>query len=159
MIREIETKIILNNCYLDNNYKDHILEKLKKTLENNCNKEYGYILEVIDLVKIIDNIIDNTNSFPVFTVTCKIECLKPKIGDIYDGNVCMVFENGIFVDIKNKIKTLIPTIHLKDFEYNSDEKSFKNDNITIDINSEVKIELTSIKYEKKQFICIGKLSQ
>ena len=128
-------------------------------MENNCNKEYGYILEVIDLVKIIDNIIDNTNSFPVFTVTCKIECLKPKIGDIYDGNVCMVFENGIFVDIKNKIKTLIPTIHLKDFEYNSDEKSFKNDNITIDINSEVKIELTSIKYEKKQFICIGKLSQ
>lgn len=159
MIKEIQTRVILNNCYLDNNYKSHILKKLKKTLENNCNKEYGYILEVIDIVNIIDNIIDNTNSFPVFTVVCNIECLKPKIGDIYQGNVCMIFENGVFVDIKNKIKALIPTIHLKDIEYNSDENLFENDNITIDMNSEVKIELTSIKYEKKQFICIGKLSQ
>ena len=157
MIKVIKTRLTLENRFLNKNIKTHILEQLKFSLVNTCSKENGYILDVLEVLQIIDNIIDKTNSMPIFTILCKIEYLKPEIDSVYNGDVCMIFEHGIFTDIKNKFKVLIPIDSLDQFEYKSDDNIFKNDKLEICINSNINCKITSIKYEKKQFICIGEL--
>ena len=157
MIKVIKTRLTLENRFLNKNIKTHILEQLKLSLVNTCSKENGYILDVLEVLQIIDNIIDNTNSVPIFNILCKIEYLKPEINSVYNGDVCMIFEHGIFTDIKNKFKVLIPIDSLEKFDYYSEENVFKNDKLTICMDSNINCKLTSIKYEKNQFICIGEL--
>ena len=65
----------------------------------------------------------------------------------------MIFHHGIFVDIKGKMKVLIPSASMSSYIYNPSDNSFGP--ISKGIN--VSIEIVMIKYEKKQFSCIGKL--
>ena len=69
----------------------------------------------------------------------------------------LYFDHSFFTDIKNKFKVLIPIDSLENFDYYPEENVFKNDKLTICMDSNINCKLTSIKYEKKQFICIGEL--
>ena len=57
MIINIEKKINLEYEFLDQNIETHLFNKIKKTFEGECIKEHGYILSVLRLIEIKDNII------------------------------------------------------------------------------------------------------
>ena len=80
--------------------------------------------------------------------------LKPLVGSVFKGNVCMIFENGFMVNIKDKMKVFVPNYLLTNFKYISG--NFVNDKFTIYENTVLNIEIIMIKYEKKEYSCIGK---
>jgi DNA-directed RNA polymerase subunit E'/Rpb7 len=159
MLQQIEQKVSIESKYLDSSIKDHILNKLKKTMEGKCTFENGYIIDVKKIIKLGDNKIGCANSLIIFNVTYEACVLKPVKGDILKGCVCMVFQHGIFVDVY-KMKVLIPTTSMLSYIYNKSKNIFESDNDSSIIQGiELTIEIVMIKYEKKQFSCIGKLHE
>ena len=156
MIVTILQKIPVENKYLYYNVKEYLLEKTKQKMEGTCSKENGYILKVLEIEDILDNIIASSTCTVFFLVKYKAEVLKPIIGDILKGKICMIFQYGIFVDIMNKMKILIPIISINNFEYIDEEYIDKEGNILYK-DMDVSIQILSLKYENKDFSCIGKL--
>jgi hypothetical protein len=69
----------------------------------------------------------------------------------------MIFQHGIFVDVKNKLKVLVPIKSMKTYVFEDDFFINKKENSKISISSELSIRIIMIKYEKKEFSCIGEL--
>lgn len=153
----IQKRICLEPEFLNSNLKKNIFDKLKKSTLNECSKEFGYILNIVKLVKIIDNYVSNASSEIVFEVMFEIETLKPEIDKVFTGDVCMVFVGGIFLNIKNKIKVLIPITSMKDYKFDQTNKIFKKDKTVIKQGDILNVKITGIKYSKKNYSCFGEL--
>ena len=151
-------KVSIESKFLDNKITDHLFDKLQKTMTGKCTLEYGYIMKINKLIMVGDNSITSANSLVVFDIIYEAEVLKPVVGQNLSGAVCMVFKHGIFVDIYNKMKVLIPVSSMKSYVF--DNSRFVHDNDTeISVGVDVTITIVMIKYEKKEFSCIGKLKQ
>ncbi len=154
MIKIITRSIEIESKYLDWKLRDHILDKLRDVLIGDCSKDDGYILSVTRLVRIDDNYISLANSVATFVVTFEAETLKPIKGSIVDGKVSLIISQGIFVEVQEYLKILIPSDKMEEQKYDPDLLSFGN----IKQGMEIRIVIEEIKYEKKKFICIGKLN-
>lgn len=154
----IQKRICLEPEFLNSNVKKNIFERLKKSTVNECSKEYGYILDIVKLIKIKDNYVSNATSEIVFEVMFEIETLKPEIDKVFTGDVCMIFVGGIFLNIKNKIKVLIPITSMKDYKFDQTNKVFiKKDKTVIKQGDVLNVKITGIKYSKKNYSCFGEL--
>jgi DNA-directed RNA polymerase subunit E'/Rpb7 len=159
MIITVNQKVSIEPKYLHQDIEYFILEKIKNKSIGQCSLENGYILDVIDIKNIGENIIETTNSLIVFDVEYLADVLKPAIGDINIGKVCMIFEYGIFVNVFGIMKILIPKKSIVDYDYEDKKFVSKDGKDDILIDTDLQIEIIMIKYEKKQFSCIGKIKK
>lgn len=150
-------KICLPSEFLYQDYKKALFQRAKEICENDCSRDYGYVLSVHKIKKIIDNYISNVNSSVIFEIELEIDNLKPEINDIFKGNVCMVFGGGLFINIKDKMKVLIPISSLNNYKFDSTKKIFQDGKNIIKENDEIKVKIIGIKYAKKNFNCFGEL--
>ena len=157
MLQTIDQRISIESMYLDSNIKEHILNKVKKTMEGKCTFDNGYIINVNKLLKIGDNTIGCANSLVIFNITYEAEVLKPEKGQILHGKVCMVFQHGIFVDVYGKMKVLVPATSMDQYEYQQPENIFTWGKKKIENGVDISVDIVDTKYEKKQFSCIGRL--
>ena len=154
----IKRRVCLEPEFLDKNYKTYLFQKIKDTAKNECSKDYGYFLDIKRILKIVDNDI-TSNSEIVFTVEFEVETLLPIKGKEFEGTICMIFNSGIFVNIKNKLKVLIPITELSNYTYDSSKNIFVLKDKEEDIlkkDSIINICILDIRYSKKQFSCFGK---
>lgn len=156
MLIPIRQNVSINSKFLDKNINAHLLNKLQTTMVGKCTLEYGYILGINKIIKSGYNSITPANSLVVFDLIYEAEVLKPEIDSELSGTVCMVFQHGIFVDIQGKMKVLVPTTSMPTYVYK--ESMFVDDNENeISMGVKLKITIVMIKYDKKEFSCIGKL--
>ena len=153
----LEKKICLESKYLDKNLRKSILDKAKTCFKNDCSKEYGYILNVNKIVKIKDNYISNVNSDVIFIIDIDVDTLKPEINDILSDKVSMIFSGGLFINIKDRIKVLIPVNSLSGYTFEQSTKRFIKDKNIIKENDIVKVKISGVKYSNKNFSCFGEL--
>lgn len=154
----IERKVCVEPEFLYYDLNAKLLEKVKKVFENECTQENGYILKINKISRIKDNYISNVNSSIVFIIDIDVDNLKPEIDAVYTDKVSMIFSGGLFINIKNKIKLLIPISSLKNYKFEQSTKTFvKDDKSVIKENDEIQIKITGIKYSKKNFNCFGEL--
>lgn len=159
MIKNISQNISIEAQYLDNKIKEHIFNKLKNIYEGTCSLDNGYILNINKIVELGDNKIGGANSLAIFDVIYEATILNPTEGQLLSGKVCMVFQHGIFVDVYNKMKVLVPASSMIEYSYNQDEKIFIHNNSKNVLKNglDITINIVKTKYEKKQFSCIGKI--
>ncbi len=153
----IEEKICIESVCLGPQIKKHIYQRLHDKMVGKCNQEYGYILSISDKIKIIDNSLAPAGSGVLFNVKFDIESLKPVENEKYKGKVCMILQHGIFVEVADKLKILIPSDKMNNYKYSKNKKLWKKDGNYINLNDYVTITINLIKYEKKNFNCIGTL--
>ena len=153
----IEKRICLDHENLNSDIRKCIYEKIKESINNECTKEHGYILGVKRLIKIKDNYISNVNCDNIFIVEIEAYTLKPEIGKKFKGEVCMIFNGGIFLNIKNKQKVLIPVSTLKNYSYDTTNRRFQNNKKQISVGDEINVEITGTKYSKQSFSCFGNM--
>ena len=159
-IEILKQRLVIENCYLGKDLQSSIFTRLKEVAENECSKEFGYIIKVNKLIKIVDNYISNVNSELIFIVEFEAETIKPEIGSIYEDDIFLVLRGGIFFHISNKFKVLIPPNSLDDYTFNADKKSYVNKNdssIVLSKGEKCKIKITGIRYMNKKFDCFGEL--
>ena len=157
MKKIISQKVSLESKYLDSDYEEHILKKIKINMENTCSYNHGYIISVNKILDIGENMISNANSSVIFNVKYEVDILKPEIDDILNGTVCMIIEDGILLDIDEKIKILISAQSMKNYEYNKDKNVFVDGKDIIQMGMNIDTQVIQIQYEKHNFSYIGKL--
>lgn len=111
---------------------------------------------LLNKTRILDNYISGVNSSIIFIVEIDVDNLKPELGDIFSDKVCMIFSGGLFVDVKNKMKVLIPSNSLSKIG----ETFVDNKNNIIKNNDIIKVKIIGVKYSttKKNFSCFGELN-
>ena len=155
----LRQRLVIDNCFLGRNLQSSIFKRLKEVAENECSKEYGYIIKVNRLIKIIDNYISNVNSELIFIVEFEAETIKPEINSVYEDEIFLVLRGGIFFDVNNKFKVLIPPNSLSNYIFNSDTKTYvsHDGNFKLSKGTRCKIKITGIRYMNKKFDCFGEL--
>lgn len=151
-------KISIDSEYLNKDINENILKKLREIFKDECTKENGYYLDILSIKKILDNYI-SSNCENIFEIEFEAETLKPEPGKSFKGEVCMIFSGGIFVNIKNKLKVLIPfsTLNLYDFDQQKNcfiNKKSKNE---IKQGTVLDVLISGTKYTKRNFSCFGTL--
>ena len=152
----LQKKISLPPYLLDRNINDHIYNKVDTLLNGNCTQENGYVIGIDRDIKVMDNELC-TNGSLLLNIEFSVSTLKPREGQILKGEVCMIFEDGIFVEIQGKMKVLIPRHKIPKYTFDKIDGVFKKKKKTIKQGDIVKVRLELIKYERKGFNCIGLL--
>lgn len=153
----ITGRICLEPKHLDSNIVKHLLVKIRQQTENACLKEHGYILKVIKIAKIIDNRISSANSDIVFTVSYLCNRLLPIVGKILKGEVCIIFNKGIFIEVCNKMKVLITADKLIGYTFDQAKMIYMNDKKIIQKGETLSVKLTGVMYSKQSFSSFGEL--
>lgn len=148
----MDRRIYLEPKYLDQNIMDHLLAKITEETFGECSKEFGHIISVKRIVEILNN--EDT----IFTVRFEAETLKPEAGAKFNGVVCMVYKDGIFVNISKKQKMLIPSITLKGYTFDDVLGAYVKGNTKIKEGDEIQVIVTASKYNKHSFSCVGTLA-
>lgn len=156
-VKLIEKKIFLEPEYLNKEYKINLLNKLRIVTKNECSQTHGFIINVNKIIKIVDKDISTTNSCPIFTVIFEANVIHPQKDKIYEGSVCMISSLGIFININDVFKALIPISELSEYTFDSSENSFKKDKKKIKVGDMLKFCIKDLKYSNKKFSCFGKL--
>ena len=156
----INKRICLPYKFLDSSLKEHIFEHVKESLHDECSKEYGYILDIKKGIEIIDHEISRLRNDLIFTVSFKANTLNPRTGDEVEGDVCMIFSDGVFVNIKDKLKILVPCSNLLEYTYNHDENSFiRKDGKKIMMGDIIKLVVQASMYNENKISCFASLKE
>lgn len=154
----IEKRICLHSKHLDQNFMDHLLCKISELTYGNCTKEYGYIINIIKINFIVSHEINRANSDNIFNVNFDAEILKPEKDLEIEGIVCMIYKDGIFINILNKQKMLIPKSNLSEYTFDSELKMYQHKNgETIKMNDNIKAVITAVSYSNQKYSCFGSI--
>lgn len=154
----IERRLCIDARHLNSNFRNSLIDKIREETHTECSEAHGHIISILRIAKIVDNYVSNVNCDVIFTVQFEAETLKPMVGDKLAGSVCMVFDGGVFLDIKNRQKILISRDGLgKDFEYNQLQRVFESKQRTIDVGDILTVEIAGSKYKTNTFCCFGRL--
>lgn len=156
----IEKRLCIDPTFLGKNLHRKLFEFLKESTKNECTKENGYVIDIKRIKQIKNNYISGNNCEIIFELDIDAEILKPEINKIFTDKVCMLFSGGVFIDIQNKFKVLIPLSSLYNFIFDQELKLFKNEitSVIIQENDSVNVKITGIKFAKNNFSCFGELS-
>ena len=153
----IERRICIDPQFLDSNILQHLFDKVVTSTYNECSKEYGYIINIKKIIGIKDNWISTANSDIVFTVVFEAITLKPEIDSQFIGEVCLVFPNGVLLDVQNKLKFLIPLSSLIGYELNREGMYYEKDDKKIEKGDKLLVKVAEIQYKNKVFMCFGSI--
>jgi DNA-directed RNA polymerase subunit E'/Rpb7 len=153
----ISKRITIEPKYLTKNIITYMKTKLEDIMIGDCSLDFGYVTQVNKILKIEDNYISPATGNAIFIIKFEAITLKPVENDIMKGDICMVFQHGIFVEIDQKMKILIPVDNMKDFEYDNLTASFVKGKKTLKVGNNISVRILKIKYEQKEFSCIGEL--
>lgn len=147
-----DTKIYIEPRFFDSKIKQHITDKVKEQTLHTCIDEIGYVMDV-DKINTIKNIHSN-----LFIVNSDLVVFRPEKDTVYDTIVRMTFKEGIFVEINDIQKVLIPTSSIKDrYEYTDKIFICKDTKKSVVNGMELKVKLTAIKCYNNKFNCIGQI--
>lgn len=160
----IQQRICLESKYLDSNIMEHLTTQIRKNNISRCTKEWGHILDVRGIREIVNHEIGNANSDNVFIVIFEATILNPLPGLRVSGNVCMVYQDGLFVNIQDIQKMLIPASNMEEYEYDTSQQAFilkegEGEDEPLGVGSFVSCVIIASQYTNNKFSCFGKLAQ
>ena len=156
----IISKLSIDARFLDSAILKHVLNQLRKCMEGSCSKENGYIMNIYDRIDVLDNCISNANSDIIFTVRYEADILLPQKDVIYEGDVCMVFNKGIFIVVETKLKILVVVDALKGYTFDQLKSAFvslDSSKKNIEKNDKTRVKITGVMYSKNKFSCYGEI--
>ena len=149
----IEYNVVLEPRFLNQNIRQNLLNTVIKNINKNKCHEQGYIINVNKLISINYNNISRSESTSIFNINIEVDILKPEIGMKVKGRISMIFVGGIFLDVNNIMKIMIPSDYI-DGEYKNE---FGNISFgKFKKNMLISCMITQVRYTKKEFSCIGK---
>jgi DNA-directed RNA polymerase subunit E'/Rpb7 len=150
--------ICLESKYLTKNINVHLLNKIQQSLSLYCSKDIGHVINVIKIIDILNHEIDRANGANIFSIQFEAEALKPEPGLILSGTVCMIYKDGIFIEVlKDRQKMLIPTIYLKEYVFDESVPSYNNNGNIIQKGDTLTAKVTASQYNNKTFSCFGSI--
>ena len=144
---------------LQGDVRENIKGKIIEELVGKCDKDYGYIIDVIDIKDIKDIIMSRSNTNFVVKPTITIKYVKPEIDDIFTGNVKYIFQRGVFINVMDKFDCLITVDKLTEHGFNFKEDKFVKDDYALETDTKVKVKIIAISFNKNTYNCIVTLEE
>jgi len=152
---KITKKIVLEPAALSD-IKTNLLIKIKSDFKDKCTKDYGFILEIYDSIKILSNTIIDNGSV-LFEVIFNADVLKPDQGQIMSGKVIIVIDSGFIISVKDRMKIFVPRDQCGEYKYNKSNSCYENGTKKIKNTDAIKVKIYCIKYEQQKYECLGSL--
>lgn len=155
--RRVERKLYIPANSLIGDLSSKIREKLDHEMLNKCFQDYGYISKIYKKVRILNNVISNTDPGVHFDISFKVKSLLPNVGDEYTGTIGMIFPNGIVIDVENKLRIPILSDKLKGFVFVEKGMIFRNEasGAVLEKGIPIKVRITKVAYERQNFRCMA----
>lgn len=134
-----EQKIVVPHSQMQN-VRVYVLNQVEG-IKGTCDETHGYVSDVKD-IKILGNTIIDEGILIVVKIT--LETFLPKEGDIVNGVIDDIYEEGMSISTTENLNVHIPieNIHRKKHPR---------------IDDEVKVKLVCVKYDRGTFSCIGEI--
>jgi len=154
----INSEIYLLPDEICQNYKDILLEKVKKKFEGHAFDNHGIIYKVHKINNILKNSISEVGTFILFLLEIEIERYLPQHDNELELKIKKICSYGIFF-LEDKIRILIPSSCVNSYSLEREENYFylKKDEKIIKENDTITLKLTEIRFEKDGFSCLGTL--
>ncbi len=112
--------------------RDKIRERIGK-----CTKEDGFVCEVSNIRIMQENTISRITGHVIFKVNYTYTSLKPEKDHIYPAKIIHVFDEGVFCEYQY-IRIFVP-----------------HSSKTFQVGDTISIRIQNIRFEDKQYQCIG----
>ena len=160
--KAVTESILIRYClapeYLDGKYKSHLLRFIREKYENTSHREFGHILDIIDIVEITNENIMSMVPSVFFMVKVMAKLYKPKVGDDLQVPIDKIFHHGVFI-VQDKVRILVPIMMCEEYIVQKDFSSFylqhKTTNKIFRKDDVVAIRLIEVRFEKDGFSCIA----
>jgi DNA-directed RNA polymerase subunit E'/Rpb7 len=153
--KTLRQKVNIHPSYLNQNLEQQVFKKLDSELTGTCTYENGYVICVERKIDILNNQLI-TDGHVLCDTEFTVRTLKPFVGQVLEGTACMIFADGIFVEV-HKMKVLVPANKIKGYKYDETTGEFVGEK-SISQGQDVKVKLDQIKYDQRGFNCIGVLT-
>lgn len=151
---KIRKNVCVEPLLVNKKINDNLRDKITTLYLGTCTHKNGYVIEIAHDIVIRGNRVADNGSV-IFDVEFSVKTLKPQKGQILEGEICMIFEDGIFVEVGGKMKVLIPTSRIEGMEFDRATSSFTGKERSVHMSDVVNVKIDQIRYEKCQFSCIG----
>ena len=149
----IRKRITLAPKYFTSKIRRHILEKLTEDTATECTETYGYVIEIIDNeVTIVEN------SGNTFLVEFQAKTLKPEKGKKLTGRICMVYKDGIFIEVLERQKVLISRQSLTGYIFDEITQTYTKGKKVLAEDTEATVTIVNTKYKNNAYSCFGTIN-
>lgn len=164
----IKDSVIIEPQYLDHNLHIYLEKKVKDSFIGKCFKEYGYIVDVIKILKSKSRI-TSSDSTIVWDLEFEISSLFPEVGKKYktfsfiNTFVFEKFKSSLFnlYEINNNNTLTSIQIFVMNGNKDKDKLSFPGCDCVVDCSnvnspSEIDVVVECVAYKNGQFYITGK---
>jgi DNA-directed RNA polymerase subunit E'/Rpb7 len=151
------------------NLERNVEHECRRRYLKKCSKTHGYILDVAN-VELLEAVVASSNSSIECDVAFDARCLYPRVGKLFRGVACLVFELGVLLEISGVMKVLVPHQDghfveggkLVPYDFDAENHVFLSRDgskrIAMHASHGVKICGMAFNTETKSFNCYGELS-
>ena len=125
------------------------LESKKHTFNS---RENGSIIKILEILSYTNQV--SSSGIIVFMVTFSATAFLPEKGKVLDAEVERVMAVGI-VCCFHGVRIWVHAEELDGYKW--DDRTFRKDECTISVGDTLQVKISTIRYEKKVFSCIGSL--
>ena len=157
-IMQFSKDVIVSPSDLSKDLKKIIRVKLLEQITGTCSPKYGYIIKVLNIGESGNGIIMEGSGDIIFKTEYKVVLMRPFKGEICDGIIDTVFEEG---GIHVKVGPMIVHIAKDDMQpnyiLNRKDLCYVNEkeNIELKKGTKVRFRFKEIQFDKNEFKPIG----
>lgn len=149
-ITTIRKRVTIEPKYFTSKIHNHILTKLKEVISSECTEKYGFAVEVVDdLITVVEN------SGNTFLIEFQATTLKPEKDKKLTGKICMIFKDGIFIEVLERQKVLVSRQNLTDYVFDEISKTYTKGKKVLAEDSTITVKILNTKYKNNSYSCFG----
>ena len=160
-IVDFDRELILTPNQLGKHIKNKIKAKLIEKVQGECTEKYGYLICVIQINDIPNGMIMDTTGNIIFNVSFSAIVMKPIKGEVCEGVVDTVDNNGIIVSV-GPIKTFISKSDFPpNFIYDSNNNNYytSNDSGKMEKGGEIRFRIKQLQFYENSFRPLGTMRE
>ena len=138
-----------------NDVESFVSKELNKRL-NQCSKENGYTIKILNFDILPDNYISVLNSHLIVNVSFTFEGFIPRENTEYETVVEYVFSEGVFCKVSG-LRILIPYTLLQNKGWSFSNDTMCKDKQVIQKDDTIKVFTKIVKYNKREYQCVADL--
>ncbi len=153
--REITKTVVVPPSALGPGIAEYVADQIQQSEMKWCSKKEGIIVNVHDEIVLSTPTISNANSEVEVDVRFTADTLLPEIGDAFTGKVWKIFNEGVFLQVRNTLQILIPAKSIPGYKMLSSGKSATCESGSISLGTLLDGSVTGVRYKTGKFNVIG----
>ncbi|MBU0456992.1 MAG: DNA-directed RNA polymerase [Nanoarchaeota archaeon] len=129
--------------------KEAVLKNIKSTYENYVSKEFGFVLNVVDIGEIKEGVIVPGDGAGFYETEFELLTFKPELNELVYGRIRDITDFGAFVDLGGIEGMVHISQSMDDFVSFSKEKVLqgKKTNQSLKVNDRCKARIIAVSYK------------